>query len=42
MEGSPERESEDVPTFIECVIGYRAWHGDVNDQLWPLHSVRSP
>jgi hypothetical protein len=36
------REPEDVPTFIECVIGYRAWHADVEDQLWPLHSGRWP
>lgn len=35
-------QREDVPTFIECVIGYRAWHADTEYQLWPLHSARRP
>lgn len=31
-----------VPTFVECVIGYRAWHADTRHRLWPLHSARRP
>ncbi|HVA20342.1 MAG TPA: hypothetical protein VMU55_09210, partial [Solirubrobacteraceae bacterium] len=29
-------EPRDVPTFGECVVGYRAWALDGQDQLWPL------
>jgi hypothetical protein len=35
-------DAEDVPTFSECVVGYRAWYADVARQLWPLHSARYP
>ena len=36
------REPQDVPTFSECVVGYRAWRADMKDLLWPLHSTRRP
>ena len=32
----------DVPTFSECVVGYRRWSADAEGQLWPLHSRRRP
>lgn len=35
-------EPWDVPTFSECVIGYRSWIADARDQLWPLHTARRP
>lgn len=35
-------EPREVPTFSQCVIGYRAWRADTNGQLWPLHSAREP
>lgn len=33
---------EDVPTFSECVIGYRQWSVDALDQLWPLTVRQRP
>jgi hypothetical protein len=36
------RRKEDVPVFSECVIGYRQWHVDALDQLWPITVVRRP
>ena len=36
------REPQDVPTFSECVVGYRAWRADTKELLWPLHSTRRP
>jgi len=33
---------EDVPTFTECVIGYRAWNADRGERLWPLTDNRRP
>ena len=33
---------DDVPTFTECVIGYRAWSADRDDRLWPLTDNRRP
>jgi hypothetical protein len=32
----------EVPTFSECVIGYRAWWADEADQLWPIGVRRRP
>lgn len=29
-------EDVDVPTFSDCVVGYRAWLLDDEGQLWPL------
>jgi hypothetical protein len=34
--------SEEVATFSQCVIGYRAWAADHDGQLWPLSSQRRP
>lgn len=34
--------NDDVPTFSECVIGYRAWCADAKSRLWPLTSKRRP
>lgn len=36
---SDERE---IPTFVECVVGYRAWQADTEGQLWPVNSARRP
>lgn len=36
------RECRDIPTFSECVLGYRAWHTDPEDRLWPLFATRRP
>jgi hypothetical protein len=36
------RDPASVPTFSECVIGYRAWRADEHLQLWPLRSARRP
>jgi hypothetical protein len=33
---------EDAPTFSQCVLGYRAWIADAQDQLWSLSSSRRP
>jgi hypothetical protein len=41
-DASAAREPEHVPTFMECVVGYRAWHADVDGQLWPLHAASLP
>lgn len=30
------------PTFSECVIGYRQWHVDALDQLWPVTVAQRP
>lgn len=35
-------QPQDLPTFSECVVGYRAWRADAHDQLWPLSSARRP
>lgn len=35
-------ERRDVPTFSECVVGYREWKADAHEQLWPLRSARRP
>jgi hypothetical protein len=32
----------EIPTFSECVIGYRVWGADAERQLWPLYSTRRP
>ena len=32
----------DIPTFSECVIGYRAWRADDEGLLWPVYSRRVP
>lgn len=32
----------EVPTFIECVLGYRAWKIDDEDRLWPISDRRAP
>ncbi len=43
MSGAAEaRQPADVPTFTECVIGYRVWRADEHGQLWPLSSARRP
>jgi hypothetical protein len=34
--------AQEIPTFVECVIGYRTWIADVQDQLWPIYSARRP
>ena len=33
---------QEVPVFSECVIGYRAWESDDEDQLWPIADDRRP
>ena len=33
---------DEVPTFSECVIGYRTWAADDKGQLWPLYSQHRP
>jgi hypothetical protein len=33
---------EDLPTFVECAIGYRAWRADDQHQIWPLQSAFRP
>jgi hypothetical protein len=40
LSGQPERR--DIPTFAECVVGYRAWRADSEGLLWPLYSRRDP
>lgn len=30
----------EVPTFTECVLGYRAWRIDDQDRLWPISDRR--
>ena len=35
-------DAGEVPTFSECVVGYRAWTVDGHGQLWPLSSRRRP
>jgi hypothetical protein len=35
-------EPHEIPTFAECVVGYRAWAFDEEGQLWPLFSGRWP
>ncbi len=32
----------EVPTFSECVLGYRAWGIDRQGRLWPLSDKRAP
>lgn len=32
----------EVPTFSECVVGYRAWVIDGDDRLWPASDHRAP
>ena len=34
--------AREVPTFSECVLGYRAWAIDDRDRLWPLSDRRGP
>lgn len=31
-----------MPTFSDCVIGYREWKADAEGQLWPLRAGRRP
>jgi hypothetical protein len=31
-----------VPTFSDCVIGYRTWVADDEGQLWPVYSQHRP
>jgi hypothetical protein len=38
--GDPGRQ--EVPTFTDCVVGYRAWHADTLGHLWPIGSRRRP
>jgi hypothetical protein len=40
--GAEARSARDIPTFSECVIGYRAWRAGSDGLLWPLHSRRDP
>lgn len=35
----PELTPQEVPTFSECVVGYRAWVLDEDDRLWPLTQI---
>lgn len=32
----------EIPTFAECVVGYRAWLADEQDRLWPIGARRRP
>lgn len=32
----------ELPTFSECVVGYRAWVIDADDRLWPASDYRLP
>lgn len=34
--------ADEVPTFSECVIGFRAWLADGEDRLWPISDHRRP
>jgi hypothetical protein len=34
--------THDLPTFSECVVGYRRWHADEHNRLWPLWASRRP
>jgi hypothetical protein len=41
---TPEQAGDryEIPTFGECVVGYRTWDVDDRDQLWPIWSDRRP
>src|SRR5207244_11569045 len=30
----------EVPTYSQCVVGYRAWVADAHDALWPIGDHR--
>jgi hypothetical protein len=32
----------DLPTYSQCVLGYRAWDADAEGRLWPLSDRRRP
>src|SRR3954452_7999003 len=40
--GGLEAAMDDLPTFAQCVIGFRRWHVDDQDRLWPLWASRRP
>ena len=42
MTGSDEHAPREVPTFSECVLGYREWEIAEHDRLWPLSDHRRP
>jgi hypothetical protein len=37
-----DEDREGLPTFSECVVGYRSWRADGDGQLWPLRGHRRP
>lgn len=39
---SADRVVHEIPVFSECVIGFRAWGADGNQQLWPMTRHRRP
>ena len=42
MSNATPAEERELPTFSECVVGFRGWHADDESRLWPLHSGRRP
>jgi hypothetical protein len=32
----------DLPTYSQCVLGYRAWDADAEGRLWPISDRRRP
>src|SRR3954447_26852274 len=40
--GADAATTHDLPLFTECVIGYRRWHIDEQNRLWPLWASRRP
>jgi hypothetical protein len=42
MTAPHEHGVREIPTFSECVLGYRAWEIDDRDRLWPLSDHRRP
>jgi hypothetical protein len=40
--GSEAATAHDLPLFSECVVGYRRWHADDANRLWPLWASRRP
>jgi hypothetical protein len=41
-EASASGDREELPTFSECVVGYRSWNLRDDGQLWPLREHRTP
>ena len=31
-----------LPTYGQCVLGYRAWNADAEGRLWPISDRRGP